>query len=165
MGTTFKAYFPRVEQNAHVPLPLDCAIDPESLRGHETLLLVEDETAVRHPACEFLRQCGYAVIEGRDALHAAEQAHQHSGRIDLLITDVVMPGMSGGQLAELLFDRYSEMKVLFMSGYSEKVVLRHKVSDLQTNFLQKPFTLKALAAKIREVLGHAAAAASADSCG
>ena len=63
-------------------------------------------------------------------------------------------GMSGGQLAELLSERYSAMKVLFVSGYSEKVVLRHKILDVQTNFLQKPFTLKSLAAKIREVLGH-----------
>jgi two-component system, cell cycle sensor histidine kinase and response regulator CckA len=160
MGTTFKTYFPRVAQKAHVPLAQDAAIDPQMLRGHETLLLVEDESAVRHPACEFLRQCGYTVIEGRDALHAVEEAHQYAGRIDLMITDVVMPGMSGGHLAELLLETYPDLKVLFMSGYSEKVVVRHKISDLQTNFLQKPFTLKALAAKIRKILGNTATASA-----
>jgi two-component system cell cycle sensor histidine kinase/response regulator CckA len=77
-----------------------------------------------------------------------------------MVTDVVMPGMSGGQLAELLADKYSDMKMLFVSGYSEQVVLRHKILDVHGNFLQKPFTLKSLAAKIREVLGTTAAAAA-----
>ena len=83
-----------------------------------------------------------------------------SASIDLLVTDVVMPGMSGGQLAELLAERYPRMKVLFVSGYSEQVVLRHKIANLHTNFLQKPFTLKSLAAKVREVLDASAAAAA-----
>ena len=161
MGTTLKAYFPRVECGPQAPLIHESAVDLSSLRGSETLLLVEDESAVRHPACEFLRQCGYKVIEGRDGLNAVEAVHAHNGKIDLLITDVVMPGMSGGQLAELLLERYMEMKVLFMSGYSEKVVLRHNISDLQTNFLQKPFTLKSLAGKIRQVLGKPSCAAAA----
>jgi YesN/AraC family two-component response regulator len=100
------------------------------------------------------------VIEAKDGLQAVEAAHKYSGKIDMMITDVVMPGMSGGQLAELLVDKYSDMKMLFVSGYSEQVVLRHKILDVHGNFLQKPFTLKSLAAKIREVLGTAAAAAS-----
>jgi CheY-like chemotaxis protein len=158
LGTTFKAYFPRVERGESIPLTQDSAPDVQTLCGAETLLLVEDENAVRHPASEFLRQCGYSVIEGRDGLHAVDVAHKHPAPIDLLITDVVMPGMSGGQLAELLVERSPQLKVLFMSGYSEKVVLRHKISDVHTNFLQKPFTLKSLAAKIREVLGTAKAA-------
>ena len=160
MGTTFKVYFPRVERGTRAPQEQDSSVDAQSLHGSETLLLVEDESAVRHPACEFLRQCGYRVIEGRNGLHAVEAAHEYSGHIDLLITDVVMPGMSGGQLAELLLERHPDLKVLFMSGYSEKVVLRHKISDLHTNFLQKPFTLRALAAKIREALGSASANAA-----
>jgi len=101
------------------------------------------------------------VIDARDGLNAVEVADKHPGKIDLMITDVVMPGMSGGQLAELLAGKYSAMKVLFVSGYSEKVVLRHKILDVQTNFLQKPFTLKALAMKIREVLGQVSVSASA----
>jgi two-component system cell cycle sensor histidine kinase/response regulator CckA len=161
MGTTIKVYFPRVERGSCLPQEQDSSVDLRSLHGSETVLLVEDESAVRQPACEFLRGCGYQVIEGRDGLHAVEAAHEYSGHIDLLITDVVMPGMSGGQLAELLLERDPNLKVLFMSGYSEKVVLRHKISDLHTNFLQKPFTLRALAAKIREALGCASAAAGA----
>ena len=119
------------------------------------MLLVEDENAVRYPAAEFLKQCGYTVIEARDGLQAVAAVNQHNGPIALMVTDVVMPGMSGGQLAELLAEKYSDMKVLFVSGYSQTVVLRHKIPDVQTNFLQKPLTLKSLAAKIREVLGKA----------
>ena len=129
------------------------------LRGSETVLLVEDENAVRQPACEFMKRCGYNVIEAKDGLQAVEAAARHKGPINLMVTDVVMPGMSGGQLAELLAEKYPKMKVLFISGYSEKVVLRHNILDVQTNFLQKPFTLKSLAAKIREVLGKASVAA------
>ena len=130
-----------------------------ALRGTDTLLLVEDESAVRHPAAEFLKQCGYNVIEAEDGLQAVEAAHKYSGKIDMMITDVVMPGMSGGQLAELLVKALRHEDAV-VSGYSEQVVLRHKILDVHGNFLQKPFTLKSLAAKIREVLGTAAAAAS-----
>ncbi len=157
MGTTFKIYFPRFERRTQPAAVAEVVSSSIDLRGTETILLVEDESAVRHPACEYLRQCGYTVIEARDGLHAVEVADKHQGRIDLMVTDVVMPGMSGGQLAELLAERYSAMKVLFVSGYSEKVVLRHKILDVQTNFLQKPFTLKSLGTKIRDVLGHALA--------
>ena len=154
MGTTFKIYYPRFERRTRPAAVAEIVSSAADLRGTETILLVEDESAVRHPAGEYLRQCGYTVIEAGDGLHAVEVADKHQGRIDIMVTDVVMPGMSGGQLAELLSERYSAMKVLFVSGYSEKVVLRHKILDVQTNFLQKPFTLKSLAAKIREVLGH-----------
>ncbi len=161
LGTTFKIYFPRVERSKRKAPVAEDTCFTASPHGSETLLLVEDENAVRDPACEFLRQCGYTVIDARDGLNAVEVADKHPGKIDLMITDVVMPGMSGGQLAELLAGKYSAMKVLFVSGYSEKVVLRHKILDVQTNFLQKPFTLKALAMKIREVLGHVSVSASA----
>jgi two-component system, cell cycle sensor histidine kinase and response regulator CckA len=155
MGTTFKIYFPRVGHRANRILTADEPTANANLRGSETLLLVEDENAVRYPAAEFLKQCGYTVIEARDGLQAVAAVNQHNGPIALMVTDVVMPGMSGGQLAELLAEKYSDMKVLFVSGYSQTVVLRHKIPDVQTNFLQKPFTLKSLAAKIREVLGKA----------
>jgi two-component system, cell cycle sensor histidine kinase and response regulator CckA len=161
MGTTFKVYFPRIEAKARKPLEEMVALDASKLRGTETVLLVEDENAVRHPTLEFLRQCGYTVIEAKDGLQAIEVAHKHQGTIHMMVTDVVMPGMSGGQLAELLAERYSEMKVLFVSGYSEQVVLRHKIADVHTNFLQKPFTLKSLAAKMREILDATSAAAVA----
>jgi len=160
MGTTFKIYFPRVEAKARKPFELDTALDPSKLRGWETVLLVEDENAVRHPTVESLRQCGYTVIEAQNGLQAIDVAHKHEGPINLMVTDVVMPGMSGGQLAELLAEKYTEMKVLFVSGYSEQVVLRHKVVDLHTNFLQKPFTLKSLAAKVRQILDATKAVAA-----
>ena len=121
--------------------------------------LVEDENAVRHPAMEFLKQCGYTVIEARDGLQAVDAVHKHERPIDLMVTDVVMPGMGGGQLAELLAEKYPTMKVLFVLGYSEQVVLRHRIASLRSNFLQKPFTLKSLAAKVRERLDATAAAA------
>ena len=153
IGTTFRIYFPRVETCVRKLSDVDGADATVDLRGSETVLLVEDESAVRHPASEFLKRCGYTVIEAKDGLQAVEAAARHKGPIDLMVTDVVMPGMSGGQLAELLAEKYPEMKVLFVSGYSQKVVLRHNILDVQTNFLQKPFALKSLAMKIREALG------------
>ena len=115
---------------------------------------------MRHPAFEFLKQCGYTVIEAKGGLQAIDVVHKHRGTVDLMVTDVVMPGMSGGQLAELLAEKYPNMKVLFVSGYSEQVVLRHQIASLRANFLQKPFTLKSLAAKVREVLDATTAAAA-----
>jgi len=149
MGTTFKIYFPRVEAKARKPFELDPALDPSKLRGSETVLLVEDENAVRH-----------TVIEAQNGLQAIDVSHKHQGPINLMVTDVGMPEMSGGQLAELLAEKYPEMKVLFVSGYSEQVVLRHKIVDLHANFLQKPFTLKSLAAKVREILDATKAVAA-----
>ncbi len=160
MGTAFKIYFPRVEARRATSLEHEVILDASKLRGTETLLLVEDESAVRHPAFEYLKQCGYSVIEAKDGLHAIDVAHKHTGAVDLLVTDVVMPGMSGGQLAELLAEKYPNMKVLFVSGYSEQVVLRHRIASLHSNFLQKPFTLKSLAAKVREVLDNTGAVAA-----
>jgi len=162
MGTTFKIYFPRVAQGKAKTTNTQRAVDEAALRGLETLLLVEDESAVRHPACEFLKKCGYDVIDAKDGLQAIDAASKHSGPIHLMVTDVVMPGMSGGQLAEVFGDVRPEMKVLFVSGYAEKVVLNHQIMDTRSNFLQKPFTLVSLALKIREVLatGRAAGAGS-----
>jgi CheY-like chemotaxis protein len=160
MGTAFKIYFPRIEARMSTSSDCDVVPDASKLRGTETLLLVEDESAVRHPAFEFLKQCGYTVIEAKDGLQAIDVVHKHGSTIDLMVTDVVMPGMSGGQLAELLAEKYPNMKVLFVSGYSEQVVLRHQIASLHANFLQKPFTLKSLAAKVREVLDATTAAAA-----
>lgn len=159
IGTTFRIYFPRVETGARRASDVYGAHATVDLQGSETVLLVEDENAVRHPASEFLKRCGYTVIEAKDGLQAVEAVSRHKGPIDLIVTDVVMPGMSGGQLAELLAEKYPEMKVLFVSGYSQNVVLGHNILNVQTNFLQKPFTLKSLAAKIREVLARKALAA------
>lgn len=163
MGTTFKIYFPPTR---HVPLPSvgsDLLRGESELHGSETLLLVEDESAVRYPACEFLKKCGYTVIEAGDGLHAIEAAGKFTGKIDLVITDVVMPGMGGGQLAELLKDSRPDMKVLFVSGYAETVVQNHQITEARTNFLQKPFTLACLGRKVREVLENRQKAAASTS--
>src|SRR5580704_2825014 len=124
------------------------------MRGTETLLLVEDEEALRRAAAEFLRLRGYNVLEARDGAEALSVSKSHGSTIHLTVTDVVMPRMSGGQLAKELETLRPETRVLFVSGYAGQTVVDHKVVDVENNFLQKPFTLKQLAGKIRTVLEH-----------
>ncbi len=154
-GTIFKIYFPCVTDQMH-PASLFHLDLTTAVQGCETILLVEDEEAVRKATAEFLTLQGYTVIEARDGIHALTIANgiarKIDSTIDLVVTDVVMPNMSGGQMAkeiELIFPR---TKVLFVSGYAGKTVIDHRVTDLETNFLQKPFTLGQLSAKIREAL-------------
>lgn len=151
MGTVFKIYLPCVTncaEQASIARPV-----PESAaRGSETLLLVEDEDAVRHATSEFLSLQGYTVLQAKDGLDALSIAKNYDSTIHLVVSDVVMPNMSGGQLAKELEAVRPEAKVLFVSGYAGKTVVDHKVLDLETNFLQKPFTLKQLGGKIREAL-------------
>ena len=158
MGTTFKIYFPRIAAAGATIARTEQTVSDAMIHGSETLLVVEDEDAVRHSACEFLKRCGYLVIEARDGLQAVASARRHAGRIDLMVTDVVMPGMSGGQLAETLSEIRGDMKVLFVSGYAEKIVHNHRIAEMGSNFLQKPFTLSCLGLKIREVLARKQAA-------
>ena len=150
-GTIFKIYLPCVADALHPTQTLrpDLA---ESVQGSETILLVEDEEAVRRATAEFLRLQGYTVIEARDGLQALAIAKSDGGTIDLVVTDVVMPNMSGGQLALELQSISPPTKVLFVSGYAGKTVIDHRVTDLETNFLQKPFTLGQFSAKIRQAL-------------
>lgn len=119
--------------------------------GSETILLVEDEAAVRRATAEFLRLQGYNVIEAKDGLDALSLAKDHKP-IHLVVTDVVMPRMSGGTLAKEIVRLRRDTQFVFVSGYAGKTILDHKVVDLETNFLQKPFTLKQLSAKIRQAL-------------
>lgn len=121
-------------------------------RGCETLLLAEDEAAVRQATREFLTLNGYIVLEAKNGTEALAIARSYTGPIDLMITDVVMPQMGGAILAEGLAAERPDMKVLFVSGYAEATVLRHGAIDVTTRFLQKPFSLKVLARKIRELL-------------
>jgi two-component system cell cycle sensor histidine kinase/response regulator CckA len=152
-GTVFKIYLPCV--SGHRPATEIEVTRRESLpRGSETILLVEDEPAVRRATAEFLGLQGYTVLEARDGLDALSVAKDYGSSIHLAITDVVMPNMSGGQLAMELGSLRPDIRLLFVSGYAGKTVLDHKVFDLDTNFLQKPFTLKQLADKIREALNH-----------
>ena len=145
-GTSFKVYFPAtdtVEVQSERPLTLD--------RGWETILLVEDEDAVRELAREVLRRQGYQVLEARHGLDAIRVAEGHGEAIHLMITDVVMPHMSGRDLAERLASARADMKVLFMSGYTDHAVV-HRDVNAGSAFLQKPFTPDTFARTVRRVL-------------
>ena len=151
MGTTFKIYLPCISgQSSHSEL-LD-SVETKAESGSETILLAEDEPAVRHAAAEFLRLQGYTVLEAKDGAEALAAVRSQPSRIHLLVTDVVMPNMSGGQLFKEVLRLSPETNVLFVSGYAGRTLLDHKVVDLETNILQKPFTLKHLSARIRRVL-------------
>jgi two-component system cell cycle sensor histidine kinase/response regulator CckA len=150
LGTTFKVYLPQVQGlSCEVPI---AKLAEGSPRGCETLLLVEDETSVRLASSQFLTRSGYSVLEASNGEEALRVSRAHAGRIDLMITDVVMPKMGGPMLAEWLADERPNMKVLFVSGYAENPVLRHGKIDVTTRFLQKPFSGKMLARKVREVV-------------
>ncbi len=153
MGTTFKIYLPCVpDKVASTEVP---EVPGEALfSGTETVLLVEDEDALRRAAAEFLSVRGYEVLEARNGLEALSVTKNHAATIHLTVTDVVMPQMSGGELAKELENLRPETKVLFVSGYPGQTVIDHKVVDAGSNFLQKPFTLKQLARKVRTVLDH-----------
>jgi two-component system cell cycle sensor histidine kinase/response regulator CckA len=150
LGTTFKIYLPRVQQGIekiHSSKPIEI-----SSKGCETVLLVEDELAVRQSTREYLMLNGYIVLEAKNGEDALCIARDYIPPIHMMITDVVMPNMGGAKLAGHLATERPGMKVLFVSGYAENTVLRHGAIDVTTRFLQKPFSLKTLAHKIREVL-------------
>jgi two-component system, cell cycle sensor histidine kinase and response regulator CckA len=155
MGTVFKIYLPCVTGRDN-PSEVEEHGTARAARGSETVLLVEDEQAVRQATAEFLTLQGYTVLEAKDGLDALAVAKKHGSTIHLLITDVVMPNMSGGQLAKEIAQLRPDTKLLFVSGYAGKTVLDHKVVDLDTNFLQKPYTLKQLSLKIRAALSPGA---------
>lgn len=148
-GTTFRVLLPRVEEPA---APVQEAPLTASPCGEETILLVEDEPGVRGLVKRALEQLGYTVLEAADPDAASLICQTHRGRIDLLVTDVVMPGTSGRKLAEMLVGLRPELKVLYLSGYSENQIGRVGVLEPGLNFLAKPFTLESLARKVREVL-------------
>jgi GAF domain-containing protein/ActR/RegA family two-component response regulator len=149
-GTTFKIYLPAVAEGVDSSASARAA--GESPGGSETVLLVEDESEVRHVVRSILENHGYAVLEAGAPGDALEFAARHSGPIDLLLTDVVMPQMSGRILADLLMPERHEMTVLFMSGYTSNAVVKHGVLDPANAFLQKPFTPDALARAVRRAL-------------
>ena len=151
MGTVFKIYLPCVPGRDQVG-ELDSHKSESLSRGSETVLLVEDEQAVRRATAEFLNLQGYTVLEAKDGLDALDVARHHYSAIDLVVSDVVMPNMSGGQLGKELAKLRPDTKLLFVSGYAGKTVLDHNVVDLDVNFLQKPYTLKQLSLKIRGAL-------------
>lgn len=150
-GTTFKIYLPRVDELAEVDR--DKRRREELPRGAGTVLLAEDEKEVRALAREFLELSGYTVIEAKDGAEAIHLAKMHAGAIDLLLTDMVMPGMSGRELAAALVVTRPQMKIIFMSGYTEYAVQRHEGNELASIFLQKPFTRALLASSVHKALG------------
>jgi two-component system cell cycle sensor histidine kinase/response regulator CckA len=149
-GTRFDVHLPA----AGVPGPLaDESTERNGrLSGRETILLVEDDEAVRVLTRAALERLGYRVLEAQDGESAAAMSGNHQGPLELLITDVVMPGINGRQLAEKLLVERPQLKVLYVSGYTEDAVVRHGIADKSTNFLQKPFNLSILGAKVREIL-------------
>jgi len=151
-GTSFKIYLPRVEDEQPAsPRERHNEVRPLQ-RGTETILLVEDETGVRELAREYLRSSGYTVLEAEDGHTALELAAMHAGTIHLLMTDVVMPGISGRELADRAKYIRPDMKILYMSGYTDQAVVHHGILESDAVLLQKPFTLSTLSAKLREIL-------------
>jgi two-component system cell cycle sensor histidine kinase/response regulator CckA len=148
-GTTFKIYLPLIEGEASAKAEADHA---PIKRGSETVLLVEDEDMVRKLASELLEESGYIVLEANGGEEAIRLGKSHAEPIDLLITDVVMPKFSGKEVAEQLHTIHPETKVLFMSGYTDEAIVHHGIVDSGIAFIQKPFSERALAQKIRDVL-------------
>jgi two-component system cell cycle sensor histidine kinase/response regulator CckA len=149
-GTTFRIYLPacsealtakgKVERGQ--PLP----------KGTETVLVVEDDPIVRQVELSVLRSAGYTVLEAENGEEALRVAGACDRRIDLLLTDIIMPGMNGKDLADIMRKRHEGVKVLFCSGYAEDVIVHHGILDAGIAFLQKPFTPRALTTKLREIL-------------
>jgi CheY-like chemotaxis protein len=148
-GTTFTIYFPAVEDAGEPTL-----VEPlvaRGLSGTETILLVEDDPAIRGLAQRILERCGYTVLTAHDGASGEQAAIQHTGAIDLLVTDIRMPDMSGPNLAQRIVMRRSEAKVLYMSGYAEdpaRIIAQHS----RMGILNKPFSPEQLAARVRECL-------------
>jgi CheY-like chemotaxis protein len=152
IGTTFKIYLPRVDETAARE---QAAMQPAAsgLEGTETILLVEDEEGVRGLTRQLLQRHGYTVLEAENGQEALGLCERYSANIHLLLTDVVLAAqMSGRELVERLLPLRPEMKVLYMSGYSDEAIVHHGVLAPGTAFLQKPFTTESLMRKLREVL-------------
>ncbi len=149
-GTTFKVYLPRVEKSASGTVQEDK--DAKVLTGSETILIVEDDEQVRKLAVRSLKWYGYSTLAASNGEKAIEVAGKHSEPIHLLLTDVVMPGISSKEMVKRLKSSRPEMKVLYMSGYTDNAIIHHEVLDPSTGFLSKPFRREALGRKVRKVL-------------
>jgi CheY-like chemotaxis protein len=148
-GTAFTIYLPRID--AGVKLQKEPEAKPASLRGTETILVVEDQEQLRKMAVRVLRSYGYRVLEAANPGQALLHSERHAGPIHLLLTDVVMPGMTGPELADRIKPLRPAMETVFMSGYSEHAITGRL--ELTGSYLPKPFSPEALAAKVRGVLG------------
>ncbi|MCW5958934.1 MAG: PAS domain S-box protein [Pyrinomonadaceae bacterium] len=148
-GTTFKLFFPRTNDKV---LAANQHWHGKRNHGHETILLVEDEEMVRNLARHILEMSGYTVIEARNGIEALKLFRGSEENIELVITDVVMPEMDGRELSERLKEQNPNLTVLFMSGYTNEVILKQFVTDASSNFILKPFTFESFAHKVREIL-------------
>jgi len=152
-GTSFKIFLPRVVEIGEAAVVQPAVADGARRKnGMETILLVEDEDNLRRLARQFLENQGYNVLEGADGAVAVQICTAHQGPIHLLLTDVIMPGMNGRELAQRITSVRPDIKVLYMSGYTENAISHNGLLDAGITLLQKPFTLPALKAKVREVL-------------
>ncbi len=150
-GTTFNVYFPSIDQP--LPAELPPASSAARLRGTETVLVVEDEAALRRVACMGLKAQGYTVLQAENGLEGLHVVNEHKGPpIALVITDVIMPQMGGNAMAEELKATHPDLKILFCSGYNDATVVGRGVIDLGTNFLPKPYSLSTLTGKVRKML-------------
>lgn len=150
LGTTFKIYLPRVDKPTEALLPADTPT--ELFQGNESILLVEDNDNIRTMVKDMLKMMGYKVTDASNGAEALSLVQATSEKIDLLLTDVIMPGMNGRNLADKLAAEKSEIKVLFMTGYSDEAIFRHGILEKGQSFIQKPFTFESLAFKLRELL-------------
>jgi PAS domain S-box-containing protein len=147
-GSVFKVYLPRSGEAAE---PSRDELGPRPEQGSENLLVVEDEEAVREATCEYLGSRGYMVLQGKNGAEALEVLERFGGKVHLLITDVIMPGMSGAELGKKVREMRPDTRVLYISGYTENTVVQRGI-EAASGFLQKPFMLSALGQKVREVL-------------
>jgi two-component system, cell cycle sensor histidine kinase and response regulator CckA len=155
-GTTFKVYLPlTVGEEAEKSLTADTP-QAAAVKATETILLVEDEEMVRKLAADILRAKGYQVLVAKNGDEATEICKTHSHPIHLLLTDVIMPGMNGKEVAEMVRSFQPEIEVLYMSGYTDDIIVHHGVLETGTSFIEKPFTAGALTRKVHEVLNRAA---------
>jgi len=153
VGTSFDVYFPRVADEVEAELEVEAPAEiAGAAEGRETILIVEDEEAVRKLMLTALEQNGYRVLLAADGLEALKLISSHTGPLDLVVTDLAMPGMSGTELARKVKDRMPGIELLFISGYAEE--LRQSGEIDEARFLQKPFTPQSLARKVREMLDH-----------
>lgn len=148
-GTSVRVFLPRIDQPAQPEVETAA---PKLVRGSETILLVEDEDLVRTLVRDTLRRDGYNVLDAPDAAEARRICQNYDGVIHLLISDVVMPKEGGRELAQTLLSERPEMKVLFMSGYTDQAVVNSRVPGADSGFIQKPFTPAALSRIVREIL-------------
>jgi len=151
-GTTFKVYLPRVNEVADEGNSHD---QPEIETGDETIMVVEDDDLVRSLITNMLLRCGYNVIGASDAMECLDIVDRYDGTIHLLLSDVVMPGMNGRELASCLKEEWSDLNVVFMSGYTDDVIARHGMLEEGVDLIQKPVSIRTLAGTVRSVLDRA----------